>query len=158
MRRKAGLVTSVTPELRRLCADLKATMLAEDGLGLAANQIAEEVRVFAVNPASADIDAEPYCIINPELVAAEGKVEREEGCLSLPGVYDVISRPELVRVRGLNEEGRPVEIEAVGLLARAFMHELNHLNGILFVDFLGKTRRKLIEGRLKQIEELEARP
>lgn len=155
LRRKAKLVTQITPELQRLCADLKATMLAAEGLGLAANQIAEELRVFAIDPRCADVDAEPYCLLNPELVATEGLVEREEGCLSLPGIYDIVPRPEMVRIRALNEQGQPVEIEATGLLARAFLHELDHLNGILFIDSLGQMKRSLMEAKLKQIEATE---
>ncbi|MEO0081229.1 MAG: peptide deformylase [candidate division WOR-3 bacterium] len=156
LRTKGGLVTELTDDVRQLMAILKATVVKEDGIGLAANQIGEPVQVFAVNPAGADVDARPYCVINPTVIATEGAVEREEGCLSIPGVYDVVSRPELVRVRCLDENGRPVELEATGLMARTFLHEIDHLNGILFVDLLGKTRRRLLADRLKQLELQEA--
>ncbi|OYD14077.1 peptide deformylase [candidate division WOR-3 bacterium JGI_Cruoil_03_51_56] len=156
LRQQAEQVTEITDDIRRLLADLKVTMTTQDGLGLAANQIARLVSAFAVDPRGADVDTRSYCIINPRIVATEGKTEQEEGCLSLPGVYDIVPRPELVRVRGLDENGKPVEIEATGLLARAIMHENDHLHGVLFIDYLGNARRKLLEGRLKSIEAREA--
>ncbi len=148
-------VEQLTPDVRKLLADLKATMLEQDGLGLAANQIAEPVRVFAVNPRGADQDQEPYCVINPRLVASEGAVEREEGCLSIPGVYDVVTRPELVRVTGIGEDGVERTFEVRGMLARAFMHEMNHLEGVLFIDHLSPVRRRMLESRLAEIEARE---
>lgn len=157
LRQRCLLVKTLDHDVRRLLADLKTTILAQDGLGLAANQIGESLLVFAVNPRAADIDEEPYCIINPELVATEGAVEREEGCLSIPGVYDVVTRPGLVRIRGLNEAGAPVEVEATGMLARTLSHELDHLSGVLFIDRLGPTRRKLLASRLEEIAARETR-
>jgi len=148
-------VEAINDDVRRLIADLKRTMLEQEGLGLAANQIAESLAVFAVNPRGADEEREPYCIINPRLVATEGSVEREEGCLSIPGVYDVISRPELVRVIGLDEAGKERTFEATGMLARAFMHELNHLEGRLFIDLLSPVRRKMLQSKLAEIEDRE---
>ncbi len=156
LRRRAVELPELDTGVRRLLADLRVTMIEQDGLGLAANQIGEPVSVFAVDPRGADVDAGPYCIINPRLIAVEGEVEREEGCLSIPGVYEVISRPELVRIAGIDEDGRPVEVEATGLLARAFAHETDHLNGTLFIDHLGKARRALLASRLKEIETREA--
>lgn len=157
LRTKASMVTDITADVRRLLADLKRMVVSEDGLGLAANQIAVPLQVFAINPAGADAGNRPYCIINPTVVATEGSVEREEGCLSIPDVYDVVSRPELVRIAGIDEEGRSVEMEATGLLARAFMHETDHLNGVLFIDMLGEVRRRLMADRLRKIEARELR-
>ena len=128
-------------------------MLSADGLGLAANQVAETVRCFAINPPGADTDAEPYVICNPEVVATEGKVEAEEGCLSLPGLYDFLPRPEWVRVKGIDERGRELTVEARGLLARAMLHELDHLNGVVFTDLLGKSRRAMVASKLREVEE-----
>jgi peptide deformylase len=149
-------VKNITRDLAKLLADLKTTMIEQDGLGLAANQIAEPVSVFALNPRSADQDENPYCVLNPRVVATEGRIEAEEGCLSLPGVYDILPRPELVRVTGQDESGRPVTFDARGMLARAVLHEIDHLHGVLFIDHLSPTRRRMLATRLEEIEAREA--
>jgi peptide deformylase len=156
LRTRSSLIADITPELRQLFADLKASMLTQDGLGLAANQIAEAVAVFAVNPRTADCDQEPYCVLNPRLTATEGTVEAEEGCLSMPGLFDFLPRPELVRLAGMDENGQPLQVEATGLLARALMHEIDHLNGVLFIDRLSESRRKMLVTKLKELESQEA--
>jgi len=147
----------VGSELLQTMADLKTTMLEQDGLGLAANQIGEDVAVIAINPRAADVDMEPCCLVNPELIQSEGVVEAEEGCLSLPAIYEVVARPERVGIRALGEDGRRLELEASGLLARALVHEIDHVNGILFVDHISPLRRKMLAERLRQIEEQEKR-
>lgn len=156
LRHPALPVTALDADVRRLLADLETTMLEQDGLGLAANQIGSAVSVFAVNPRGADLDGPPYCLLNPRLTGSEGQIEREEGCLSLPGIYDVIGRPEAIRVAGIDSAGRPVNVEARGLLARTMCHEIDHLNGVLFIDHLGQVRRDMLTARLKEIEEQEA--
>jgi len=155
LRTKSRLIEELTPELVQFLKDLKMSMITQDGLGLAANQLAEPVAAFAINPSAADIDQEPYCIINPEVVATEGLVEAEEGCLSLPGLFDFLPRPEFVRVAGLDEELRPITVEGTRLLARALMHEIDHLNGVLFIDHLSESRRRMIGTKLKELEEKE---
>jgi peptide deformylase len=155
LRTKSRLIEKLTPELVQLLEDLKTTMLTQDGLGLAANQIGEAVAAFVVNPRAADVDMEPYCIINPELTATEGLIEAEEGCLSLPGLYEILPRPEFVRVAGLDEKLRPVAIEGSRLLGRALLHETEHLNGVLFIDHLSETRRRMLSTKLKEMEEKE---
>ncbi len=155
LRARSRLLENLTPELVQFLADLKVSMLTQDGLGLAANQLGETVAVFAINPQGVDVDAEPYCIINPRVVASEGTIEAEEGCLSLPGLFDFLPRPEFVRVSGLDEELRPVTVEGEKLLARAFLHELDHLNGVLFIDHLSEPRRRLFSTRLKELEARE---
>jgi len=130
-------------------------MLTQDGLGLAANQIAETVSAFAINPQAADVDQEPYCIINPKVVATEGQVEAEEGCLSLPGLFDFLPRPEFAVVTGLDEELRPMTVEGTRLLARALLHEIDHLNGVLFIDHLSESRRRLLSTKLRGLEAQE---
>ena len=156
LRTKSRLIEALTPELVQFLEDLKTTMLTQDGLGLAANQIGETVAAFAINPRAADIDQEPYCIINPELTATEGLIEAEEGCLSLPGLYEILPRPEFVRVAGLDEELRPVTVEGARLLGRALLHETEHLNGVLFIDHLSETRRRMLGTKLKELEAKEA--
>ncbi|MFO7675003.1 MAG: peptide deformylase [bacterium] len=155
LRRPAVAVRELDDRVRRFLADLKVTMLEQDGLGLAGNQLGEPVSAFAIDPRSAGADREPCCVINPRVVTVEGSVEREEGCLSLPGLYDVVVRPEFVRVAGLDEEGRPVEHEAVGLLARAYLHEIDHLNGTLFIDHLSELRRGMFAAKLAEFEARE---
>jgi len=155
LRTKSRLVEKLTPELIQFLEDLKTSMLTQDGLGLAANQLAETVAAFAINPRAADVDREAYCIINPEVVATEGLVEAEEGCLSLPGLYDFLPRPEFVRVAGLDQELRPITVEGTRLLARALLHETEHLNGVLFIDHLSESRRRMISTKLKELEEKE---
>ena len=155
LRTKSRLIEELTPELIQFLEDLKVSMLTQDGLGLAANQIAETVAVFVINPRAADVDQEPYCIINPQVVATEGLVEAEEGCLSLPGLFDFLPRPEFVRIAGLNEELRPITVEGTKLLARALLHEVDHLNGVLFIDHLSESRRRMLSTKLKELEEKE---
>jgi len=156
LRTKSGLVAELTPELIQFLEDLKVSMLTQDGLGLAANQVAETVTAFAINPRSADTDRDPYCVLNPRVVATEGSIEAEEGCLSLPGLFDFLPRPEFVRVTGLDENGRQITVEGTGLLARALMHEIDHLNGVLFIDHLSESRRRMFSTRLKELESQEA--
>lgn len=157
LRRRTEIIRNLTAEIVQLLADLKTTMLEQDGIGLAANQIGESVAAIAVNPQAAEVDMEPCCLINPELVTSEGRIEAEEGCLSFPGVYEVVSRPSRVKVLALDERGKPVEIEASGLLARALVHEIDHARGILFIDHIGSVRRKMLAGRLQELEEREKR-
>lgn len=148
---KTKPVPKITKEILQLIADMKETMLVNQGLGLAANQIGVGLSVIVINPGGAGIDQKPYAIINPELVESSGLVEREEGCLSIPGISEVVARPAKVVIKGLDETFQPVTIEAQGLLARAFLHEIDHLNGIFFINHLGKTRYTLLLPRLKEI-------
>lgn len=155
LRTKSRLIDKLTPEIIQFLEDLKVSMLTQDGLGLAANQLGEAIAVFAINPRAADIDEEPYCIIDPEVVATEGLVEAEEGCLSLPGLFEILPRPEFARISGLDEELRPVTVEGTRLLARALLHETEHLSAILFIDHLSETRRKFYTTKLKELEAKE---
>jgi len=155
LRTKSRLIEKLTPELVQFLEDLKASMLTQDGLGLAANQVAETIAAFAINPRADDVDVEPYCVINPQVVATEGLVEAEEGCLSLPGLFDFMPRPEFVRIAGLDEELRPITVEGTRLLARAMLHEIDHLNGVLFIDHLSETRRRLFDTKLRELESRE---
>ncbi|MFO7637854.1 MAG: peptide deformylase [bacterium] len=157
LRQPAAPVRELDARIRQFLADLKTTMLEQDGLGLAGNQLGEPVAAFAFDPRTTGLDEPPTCMINPRVVATEGELEREEGCLSLPGIYEVIPRPELVRIAGIDETGRPVEREATGLLARAFMHETDHLAGRLFIDYLSELRRSLLARRLVEFEEREVK-
>lgn len=150
---KTKPVGKITEEILQLIADMKQTMLENKGLGLSANQIGVPLSVIAINPRGAGIDQDPYVVINPELIKTSGLIEREEGCLSIPEISEVVARPAKVVIKGLNEAGEPIQITAEGLLARVFMHEIDHLNGIFFINHLGKARLELLRPRLKKIEE-----
>ncbi|MGQ9678640.1 MAG: peptide deformylase [bacterium] len=155
LRAVARQITEFNPSLEQLCKDLLLTMVKKDGVGLAANQIGIPLSIFALNPQACDIDRPALCIVNPEIVASEGKCEGEEGCLSFPGIFEIVSRPEFVRIKGLNVKGKSLEMEASGLMARAIFHEIDHLRGVLFIDHISELRRRLLLSRLKQLEEKE---
>ena len=156
LREKAQPVKEIDEQVLQLIADLVETMLVKDGLGLAANQIGELRSVIALNPKGVSIDQPPFALVNPELVAASGEVEREEGCLSLPGISEVLARPARVKVRGLGSKGKEIEVSAEGTLARALLHEIDHLNGVMFVDHLPPARRKLLKGKLDDLKRVGA--
>jgi peptide deformylase len=137
--KKAEAVTDFGPELKTLVADMHVAMERGRGIGLAGPQVDRLLRLF-VTHIEGD---EPRVFINPELLlTSPEEVEYEEGCLSLPGLYTKLRRPETVRIQAFNERGRPFTIEATGLLARVILHENDHLNGILFIDRLNVARRE----------------
>jgi peptide deformylase len=136
-----------------LTADLLASLLArEDALALAANQIGELHAVIAVNPRTIGVDQDPFILLNPEVVESQGEVERSEGCLSLPGISEVLKRPAKVKVHAHSTKGKPVTVDAEGTLARALLHEIDHLNGVLFIDHLSPARRRLLQAALAELE------
>jgi peptide deformylase len=150
LREKAEPVTELSDELRRLVEDMFDTMYAEEGVGLAAPQVGVRQRVIVVDPREPDIM--PFVLINPEIVEVSEDVERgEEGCLSIPGLKDIVERPAAVRVEGLNLDGGRVSMEADGLLARILQHEVDHLDGILFVDRVSSIKRKLLLSKWQKV-------
>lgn len=153
LRSKATRVESIDDRVLQLAADLTETMLSRDGLGLAANQIGELSAVIVLNPRAAGGQQDILVLINPEIIEAQGTIEREEACLSLPGISEVISRPARTLVRAISLTGKQFELPVQGLLARALLHEIDHLNGILFIDYLPPLRRRLLTGRLKELED-----
>ena len=157
LRKKGAHITSITPEIRQLIADMLETMRAERGIGLAAQQVNHalqltviDVREVTDRPSTMEIagkpvavaDHMPVVLINPEIKPSGDPVEGPEGCLSFPEIYADISRPGVVDVSALNEKGKPVHFRAGGLLARVVQHEVDHLNGILFIDRLDKRLRE----------------
>ena len=131
-------VASITDEHRRLIDDMFETMYAAHGIGLAAPQVGRTERIAVV-----DVDDEAFAIVNPVIVSDDKTlVKGEEGCLSIPDVYGDVTRPERVKVRALDRDGNPFEIEAEGLLARCLQHEIDHLDGRMFIDHLSVLRRK----------------
>jgi peptide deformylase len=148
LRKTAKRVESVDDAVRQLVADLLETMYAAKGVGLAATQVDVHRRVIVL-----DVSEErnqPMVFINPELLKAEGRGPGEEGCLSVPDVFDKVQRATHIRVRALGSDGEPFEMDADGLLAVCIQHEMDHLEGKLFVDYLSELKRQLIRRRLEK--------
>jgi len=131
-------VAGITDELRRLVDDMFDTMYAAKGIGLAAPQVGRLERVAVIDVG----DGAPLAIVNPEIIRSEGSAKAEEGCLSIPEVYGDVERAAHVVVRALNRDGEPFEVEATELLARCLQHEIDHLHGKLFIDYLGTFKRR----------------
>jgi peptide deformylase len=148
LRKKAEPVSQVDDALRQLADDMLETMYAANGVGLAATQVDVHKRMIVLD-ASESRD-KPLVLINPELLSAEGKAVSEEGCLSLPGIYDKLARATQIRVRALGRDGQPFEMDANGLLAVCIQHEIDHLEGKVFVDYLSELKRQLIRRRLEK--------
>ena len=148
LRTKAKPVTVVDDAVRKLADDMLATMYAAKGIGLAATQVDVHVRLLVMD-VSPERDR-PQVFINPEIIAADGRAPAEEGCLSLPGIYDKVQRATRIRVCALGRDGRPFELDADGLDAVCLQHEIDHLDGRVFVDHLSELKRQLIRRRLEK--------
>jgi len=144
LRRVADEVKNITDEVRRLASDMKETMCAARGVGLAANQIGRSFRIITLETGS-EKESNPLVVVNPVIVGLDGEDAGEEGCLSIPGFYEIIKRAKEVVVHGVDIDGKELTIESSGLLARAFQHELDHLDGILFVDHLSPVKKQLFK-------------
>ena len=146
LRTQAESVTRVDAEVRTLVADMFETMYAAPGIGLAATQVNVHRRILV-----ADVSEErdqPVCLINPEILERDGVEVREEGCLSVPGVYEEVERADHIRLTALDLDGESFEMEADGLLSVCIQHEMDHLEGKLFVDYLSSLKRDRIRKRL----------
>jgi peptide deformylase len=144
-------VAVVDDRIRKLVKDMAETMYAAPGVGLAATQVDVHERVIVIDVS--DDHNELLVFINPEIVrASEEKKEWEEGCLSVPGIYDFVERPDNVRVKALNEKGEAFEIECDGLLAVCIQHEMDHLAGHVFVEYLSTLKQTRIRGKMKKLE------
>jgi peptide deformylase len=148
LRKTAAIVTEVDDAVRQLADNLLETMYAAKGVGLAATQVDVHRRLIVLD-VSEERDR-PLVLINPELLQLEGSGPGEEGCLSLPGIYDKVPRATKIRVRALGLDGKPFEMDADGLLAVCIQHEMDHLEGKLFVDYLSELKRQLIRRRLEK--------
>ncbi|WP_305046433.1 peptide deformylase [Geoalkalibacter sp.] len=153
LRQVSQPVTDVDDEIRELARDMAETMYAAPGVGLAAPQVGVLKRLIVLDCARQDEEAQLITAINPEILAGEGEINEEEGCLSVPGYYARVARRPQVRVRFLNLEGQRVEMDAEGLLAVAFQHEIDHLDGVLFVDHLSSLKKSLFKKKYKKILE-----
>lgn len=151
LHQRARPVEAITPDIARLVDDMIETMYAAPGIGLAAPQVGVPLRIFVVDPsAGRDPDA-LVALVNPEFTAREGMQLEEEGCLSAPGFTATVARPSRVVVRGLTRAGELRAYEGTGLLARAFQHEMDHLDGLLFIDRLRGIQRDLIVRRIRKL-------
>lgn len=147
----ARAVESLTPEIDRLIEDMIETMYAAPGIGLAAPQLGVPLRIFVVDLSAGRDTAGPLVMVNPTLVDVDGVQLEEEGCLSLPGFNATVVRPSRVVARGLDRLGREHVKEGTGLLARALQHEMDHLDGMLFVDRLRGIKRDLIVRKIRKM-------
>lgn len=151
LRVKCRTVTEIDDRLRKLAADMVETMHAAPGIGLAAPQVGVEQRLAVVDLSVGEDPAQVHVLINPEVVHREGNETEVEGCLSLPGMTDKVDRPTKVRIKALDLAGKPFEMEAEDWLARALCHEIDHLDGVLFVDHLRGLRRERAKRQLRKL-------
>ena len=141
-------VTSVDDRIRKLINDMAETMYAAPGIGLAATQVDVHERVLIIDISEARDELQAF--VNPEIIERSGEAETEEGCLSVPGIYDKVSRAERVKVRALDPQGKPFELEAEGLLAVCIQHEIDHLDGKVFVEYLSRLKQQRIAAKLRK--------
>ena len=143
-------------ELEKLAADMIETMHAAPGIGLAAPQVGVDTRLAVVDVSVGEIEKELHVLVNPELLEEEGEIVDVEGCLSIPEITDKVTRPEKIRFRAHDLAGKPFELEVAELVARAICHEIDHLNGVLFVDHLSSLKKSMFKKKYKKIlEQLE---
>jgi peptide deformylase len=145
LRAQATEAGPVDDETRRFIDDLFETMDAAKGIGLAANQVGVTRRIAVIG-----VDDDRFVMVNPVIVSAEGKAKAEEGCLSIPDLYGEVSRPERIVLEALDREGQPYRRELEGLVARAVQHEIDHLDGILFLDHLSMLKRQRLLAKWKK--------
>ena len=154
LRTVAKPVTEFDAELRKLVSDMFETMYEAPGIGLAATQVDRHIRLLVLDVSEAR--NRPRCLINPEIIEADGEEEMDEGCLSVPGYYEKVRRAEHIRVRAQDENGQTSEFEAEGLEAVCIQHEMDHLEGKLFVDYLSSLKRNRIRSKLVKLQKQKA--
>jgi peptide deformylase len=152
LRNRAEPVHAVDETVRGIVDDMFETMYAAPGIGLAAIQVNVPLRIIVIDVS--DEQDQPLCLINPEILARDGEEQMEEGCLSVPGYYEPVTRAERVRVRALDRDGQPFELETDGLLAVCIQHEIDHLDGKLFVDYISALKRQRIRKKLEKEQRL----
>src|SRR3990167_3812847 len=152
LRRQANPVPEVTDDIRRLVDDMAETMYDAPGIGLAAIQINEPWRLIVIDISQTRDRLQVF--INPEILSREGEQTLEEGCLSVPGIYEPVERSHSIRVRALNRDGQAFEIEAEGLLATCIQHEIDRLDGKVFVDYLSRLKQTRIHKKLEKQQRL----
>jgi peptide deformylase len=151
LRQPAGPVTEITPEIHALIDDMVQTMYAAPGIGLAAPQVGVPLRIFVADISAGHRPGELLTFINPEFVEREGTQNEDEGCLSVPGFTASVKRPTRAVVKGLTRDGVEQTVEGTGLLARCFQHEMDHLEGTIFVDHLRGLQKSLILRKIRKL-------
>lgn len=151
LRMKAKRIEKIDDEIHSLVKDMIETMREEEGIGLAAPQVARSIALLVVDHSLIEEGAEAKAYLNPEILAGEGESTMEEGCLSIPDIREEVTRPEKIRLRYQDIQGETHEEEFNGLLARVLQHEIDHLNGVLFVDRISSVRKQLLNKKLRQI-------
>jgi peptide deformylase len=154
LRKVATPIKEVTDEIRQLADDMLETMYAAPGIGLAATQINVQKRILVVD--ISEDKSQPLVFINPEITDKHGEREHEEGCLSVPEAYEVVTRADTVTVKALDRDGNPFTIDADELLATCIQHEIDHLDGKLFVDYVSSLKRQRIKKRLEKLSKQKA--
>lgn len=144
-------VETFDDELRKIIKNMIDTMYSSPGIGLAAPQVGLDIQLTTIDLSVGEDPGQLIVLCNPEIVYREGEQKCDEGCLSLPDFSETVSRPMRMKVRGRNAEGEEVQFEAEGLLARCFSHEIDHLNGVLFIDHLSSLKRSLIRNKIKKL-------
>ncbi|WP_330110605.1 peptide deformylase [Methylophaga thalassica] len=148
LRKKAEPIEEVTDDIRQLADDMLETMYDAPGIGLAANQVNVQKRLIVID--ISEDKSEPLILINPEILDKQGEREYEEGCLSVPEAYETVVRADTVTIKAVSRDGEPFEFSAEGLLATCVQHEIDHLDGKLFVDYLSNLKRERIKKRLEK--------
>lgn len=156
LRLKAAPVPAVTDEIRRLAADMLETMYAAPGVGLAATQVDRHIRLVVLD--LSETRDEPRVLINPEILSREGVATSDEGCLSVPGVTEGVDRAARIRFRAMDAQGKIIEADADGLQAVCIQHELDHLDGKLFVDYLSELKRQRLKKRAEKSRRRDGNP
>ena len=152
LKKIAEPVKNIDEELQEIIDQMLETMYAAPGIGLAANQVGVLKRVIVFDGSPREEGANPQILINPEIVAAEGSIKWDEACLSVPDFTAEVSRNANIQVKGLDRNGKPLELEAKNLLAVCLQHEIDHLDGILFIDRISRLKRALYKKKLKKME------
>ena len=155
LRKPALPIEEITDAERQLAQDMLETMYAYRGVGLAAPQVGISKRIIVIDIEPDDGSHKPTILINPTIVSQKGEVVLEEGCLSFPDIREEVKRPAEVVVEGLDETGRIVKVEGEDLMSRALQHEIEHLDGILFIDHFSRLKRKLLKNQLNKIKQKE---
>ncbi len=150
LRKKCSTIENIDDDLVQLSEDMIDTMFHAPGAGLAANQVGVSQKMIVVDLGLGTDNTKPTTIINPIITASEGEVIAEEGCLSIPDVFAEVKRAQKIEVKGVDLQGKDIKLEVEDYLARAFQHELDHLEGILFWDFLGKMKRDMLRRKFKK--------
>ncbi len=152
LRKRATPITEITSDIVTLSQNMLETMYHNNGIGLAGNQVGVLKMIIIIDIGARESAPDPHIFINPSIVQTEGRGEYEEGCLSIPGLHELILRPEKIIIEAQNLKGQALRLEAEGLLARVIQHEIDHLQGVLFIDKLSPIKRHLLKSQLKKID------